>query len=220
MTASGSVSATTWSRNSPSSMLPIIAWMLRPVSSRHASMRSPRLAMGVSESVECWVCQRRREKLSTTETSCPRAENRIAVGQPRYPSPPRIRTLMTARGYRTRPLPPRRGAQAGTRCGFYAPAVMIPVADLLPPELTAIRATGVVIAILVGGYAIARRRALRNADVLILLLVALGLAIVAGTEIPDVLLSAFSFERENGTRIIGVAIFAILVLFLLVLRAL
>jgi len=97
---------------------------------------------------------------------------------------------------------------------------MIPVADLLPPELTAIRATGVVIAILVGGYAIARRRALRNADVLILLLVALGLAIVAGTEIPDVLLSAFSFERENGTRIIGVAIFAILVLFLLVLRAL
>ena len=53
---------------------------------------------------------------------------------------------------------------------------MIPVADLLPPELTAIRATGVVIAVLVGGYAIARRRALRNADVLILLLVALGLA--------------------------------------------
>jgi hypothetical protein len=97
---------------------------------------------------------------------------------------------------------------------------MVPVADLLPPELTAIRATGLVIAVLVGAYAIARRRALRNADVLILLLVALGLAIVAGTEIPDALLSAFSFERENGTRIVGVAIFAILVLFLLVLRAL
>ncbi len=61
---------------------------------------------------------------------------------------------------------------------------------------------------------------LRNADVLILLLVALGLAIVAGTEIPDAILSAFSFERENGTRIVGVAIFAILILFLLVLRAL
>ena len=40
-------------------------------------------------------------------------------------------------------------------------------------------------------------------------MVALALAIVAGTEIPDALLSAFSFERENGTRIVGVAMFAI-----------
>src|SRR5688572_7650204 len=94
------------------------------------------------------------------------------------------------------------------------------VAGLFPPELTTIRAAGLVLAALVAGYAIWRRRELRNADVLILLTVALGLAIVAGTEIPDALLSAFSFERENGTRIVGVAIFAILVLFLLVLRAL
>jgi len=94
------------------------------------------------------------------------------------------------------------------------------VAGLFPPELTAIRAAGLVLAALVAGYAIWRRRELRNADVLILLVVALALAIVAGTEIPDALLSAFSFERENGTRIIGVAIFAILILFLLVLRAL
>jgi hypothetical protein len=93
-------------------------------------------------------------------------------------------------------------------------------ADILPPELTAIRAAGLVLALGIAAYAVWRRRQLRNADVLILLLVALGLAIVAGTEIPDALLSAFSFERENGTRIIGVAIFAILVLFLLVLRAL
>jgi hypothetical protein len=93
-------------------------------------------------------------------------------------------------------------------------------ADLLPPELTAIRATGLVLALGIAAYAIWRRRYLRNADVLILLTVAIGLAIVAGTEIPDALLSAFSFERENGTRIIGVAVFAILVLFLLVLRAL
>ncbi len=97
---------------------------------------------------------------------------------------------------------------------------MPPVADLFPPELTAIRAAGLVIALLVGAYAVARRRELRNVDVLILLLVAIGLAIVAGTEIPDALLSAFSFERENGTRIVGVAIFGILILFLLVLRAL
>jgi hypothetical protein len=94
------------------------------------------------------------------------------------------------------------------------------IADLLPPELTAIRAVGLVLAVLVAAFAIWRRRTMRNADVLILLLVALGLAVVAGTEIPDSILSAFEFERENGTRIVGVAVFAILVLFLLVVRAL
>lgn len=97
---------------------------------------------------------------------------------------------------------------------------MPPAADLLPPELTAIRAVGLLIALAIAVFAIWRRHSLRNADVLILLAIALGLAIVAGTEIPDALLSAFSFERENGTRIIGVAIFAILVLFALVVRAL
>jgi hypothetical protein len=97
---------------------------------------------------------------------------------------------------------------------------MLPCADLFPPELTAIRAAGLVLAAAIAAYAIWRRRQLRNADVLILVLVALGLAIVAGTEIPDAILSAFSFKRENGTRIVGVAIFAILILFLLVLRAL
>jgi len=95
-----------------------------------------------------------------------------------------------------------------------------PLADLLPPELTAIRAVGLVLGVGLGAFAIWRRRALRNADVLILLLVALGLLVVAGTEIPDAVLEAFSFERENGTRIVGVAIFAILILFLLVVRAL
>jgi len=97
---------------------------------------------------------------------------------------------------------------------------MQPLANLFPPELTAIRAGGLIVAALITGYAIARRRELRNADVLILLVVALALAVVAGTEIPDALLSAFSFSRENGTRIVGVAIFAIVILFLLVLRAL
>ncbi|MBA3434566.1 MAG: glycosyltransferase [Actinobacteria bacterium] len=97
---------------------------------------------------------------------------------------------------------------------------MPPTADILPPELTAIRAVGLVLAAAIAAYAIWRGRVLRNADVLILLAIALGLAVVAGSEIPDALLEAFSFERENGTRIVGVAIFAILVLFGLVLRAL
>jgi hypothetical protein len=94
------------------------------------------------------------------------------------------------------------------------------VGNVFPSELTAIRAAGLVVAVLIAAYAIVRRRELRNFDVLILLLVALALAIVAGTQIPDALLSAFSFERSNGTRILGVAIFAIVILFLLVLRAL
>ncbi|MGH2965174.1 MAG: glycosyltransferase family 2 protein [Solirubrobacterales bacterium] len=93
-------------------------------------------------------------------------------------------------------------------------------ANLLPPELTAIRAVGLGLAVLIAGFAIWRRRSLRNADVLILLLIALGLAIVSGTELLDTILSAFSFKRSNGTRIVGVAVFAILILFLLVVRAL
>src|SRR5919204_4845258 len=97
---------------------------------------------------------------------------------------------------------------------------MTPPADVFPPELTALRAAGLVIAALVAAFAIWRRRSLRNADVLILLLIALGLALVAGTQLLDAILSAFSFKRSNGTRIVGVAVLAILIMFLLVIRAL
>jgi len=99
-------------------------------------------------------------------------------------------------------------------------AADLETAGLFPPELTAIRAGGLLFAAAVIAFAIWRRRSLRNADVLILLLLGLGLAVVAGTEIPDAILEAFEFQRENGTRIVGVAVFAILVLFLLVVRAL
>ena len=91
---------------------------------------------------------------------------------------------------------------------------------MLPPELTAIRAVGLVLAAAIAGFALWRRRSLRNLDVLILLLVALGLALVSGTELLDSLFAAFSFEEDNNTRIIGVAVFAIVILFLLVVRAL
>jgi hypothetical protein len=43
---------------------------------------------------------------------------------------------------------------------------------------------------------------------------------VTGTEITDALLSAFSFEKGNGGRILGLAVFAIFILFGLILRAL
>ena len=97
---------------------------------------------------------------------------------------------------------------------------MEPTASVFPNELTAIRIVGLVVAIAVAGFAIARRRSLRNADVLILLVLALGLALVSGTQILDAILSAFSFKRQNGTRIVGVAVFAILILFGLVVRSL
>lgn len=97
---------------------------------------------------------------------------------------------------------------------------MVPSAGIFPAELTALRGAGLLVATLIVVYAVARRRSLRNVDVLILLLVGIGLAIVAGTEITDKLLSAFSFEKGNGGRILGLAVFAIFVLFLLILRAL
>jgi len=93
-------------------------------------------------------------------------------------------------------------------------------AGIFPAELTALRAVGLLSALALVAYAIARRRSLRNADVLILLATGLGLALVAGTEIVNGLLSAFSFEKGNGGRILGLAVFAIFVLFLLALRAL
>jgi hypothetical protein len=97
---------------------------------------------------------------------------------------------------------------------------MVPSAGIFPAELTALRSFGLIAAIALVSYAVARRRSLRNVDVLILLAAGVGLAIVSGTEITDKLLSAFSFEKGNGGRILGLAVFAIFILFLLSLRAL
>jgi glycosyl transferase family 2 len=97
---------------------------------------------------------------------------------------------------------------------------MAPLASLFPNELTALRSAGLIIAVGLVAFAVVRRRQLRNADVLILILAAFGLAIVSGTELTDTLLEAFSFQRGNGGRILGLAVFAIFILFLLILRAL
>jgi Glycosyl transferase family 2 len=93
-------------------------------------------------------------------------------------------------------------------------------AGIFPPELTALRAAGLIAAAAIVAFALMRRRSLRNVDVLILLAAGVALAIVAGTELTDALLSTFSFEQGNGGRILGLAVFSIFVLFLLVLRAL
>jgi len=93
-------------------------------------------------------------------------------------------------------------------------------AGIFPAELTALRSAGLIGAVAVVAYAVLRRRSLRNVDVLILIAAGLGLALVSGTEITDKLLSAFSFEKGNGGRILGLAVFSIFILFMLVLRAL
>jgi hypothetical protein len=97
---------------------------------------------------------------------------------------------------------------------------MVPLAGLFPAELTALRAVGLVIALILVVYAIVRRHQLRNADVLLLLVAGVALAIVTGTEIVNGLLSTFSFEKGNGGRILGLSVFAIFVLFIITLRAL
>ena len=90
----------------------------------------------------------------------------------------------------------------------------------MPAELTALRAVGLAIALILVVYAIVRRHQLRNADVALLLIAGLALAIITGTEVVNGLLSAFSFEKGNGGRIQGLAVFAIFILFIIALRAL
>ena len=85
-------------------------------------------------------------------------------------------------------------------------------------ELSALRILGLAVGVAVIVFAVARRRSLRNGDVLLMLLAGLALVLVSGTELADALLGFFAFERGGGQRILGLAVFAIAVLFVLVLR--
>jgi Glycosyl transferase family 2 len=96
----------------------------------------------------------------------------------------------------------------------------VTTASIFPPELTALRISGLVFAVLLIVFAVWRRQALSNGAVLLAIFGGLALAVVSGTELLDALLEAFAFERGNGGRILGLAVFAIAILFLLVLRAL
>jgi hypothetical protein len=93
-------------------------------------------------------------------------------------------------------------------------------ASIFPPELTALRAAGLVFAVGLLAFAIWRRRELSNGAVLLAIFGSLALIVVSGTDLVDALLEAFAFEQGNGERILGLAVFAIAILFLLVLRAL
>jgi hypothetical protein len=91
---------------------------------------------------------------------------------------------------------------------------------VFPEELTALRAFGLILAVLLIGFAVWKRRSMSNGAVLLAIFGGLALAIVSGTELLNALLSAFAFERGNGGRILGLAVFSIVILFFLVLRAL
>jgi hypothetical protein len=86
-------------------------------------------------------------------------------------------------------------------------------------DLSALRVTGLIAGALVIVFAVWRRRSLRNVDVLILLLAGVALLIVSGTELADSILSFFSFRKGGGGRILGLAVFAIFILFVLTLRS-
>jgi hypothetical protein len=87
-------------------------------------------------------------------------------------------------------------------------------------ELSALRIFGLAIGVALIVFALWRRRSLRNGDMLLLFLAGAGLLVVSGTDLLDSVLSLFSFERGNGGRILGLAVFAVIVLFLLTVRSL
>ena len=87
-------------------------------------------------------------------------------------------------------------------------------------EFSALRASGLVAGIAVMAFAIWRRRSLRNADILIILLAGIALIAVSTTNVADTVLGFFDFKKGGGRRILGLAVFAIFILFLLTLRSL
>lgn len=93
-------------------------------------------------------------------------------------------------------------------------------ASIFPPDLSALRIVGLVVAVCLVLFALAMRSRLSNGAVILAILGGAFLAVVSGTEIFDSVLGALAFEPGNGGRILGLAVFAIFVLFLLVVRSL
>jgi hypothetical protein len=87
-------------------------------------------------------------------------------------------------------------------------------------DLSALRILGTITGALVLAFAVWRRRTLRNGDVLLLLGAGLVLLLVGLTDALDALLRFFSFRRGGGGRILGLAVFAVIVLFVLTVRSL
>jgi hypothetical protein len=112
-------------------------------------------------------------------------------------------------------------ASGSSRCGnahWHAGLTAILPRALV--ELSALRIFGLVIGVLLLAFAVWRRRTLRNGDVLLLLASAVAVLIASGTELLDAALEFFSFQKGGGGRILGLAVFAVIVLFLLTVRSL
>jgi Glycosyl transferase family 2 len=87
-------------------------------------------------------------------------------------------------------------------------------------ELSALRILGALAGLFVIGFAVWRRRTLRNGDILLLFAAGIVLLLVGLTDVLDALLQFFSFRRGGGGRILGLAVFAVIVLFVLTMRSL
>jgi hypothetical protein len=87
-------------------------------------------------------------------------------------------------------------------------------------DLSALRVAGLIAGVAVISFAFWRRRSLRNGDVIIILLAGIALVIVSATNAADAVLEFFAFRKGGGGRILGLAVFAIFILFALTLRSL
>jgi hypothetical protein len=87
-------------------------------------------------------------------------------------------------------------------------------------DLSALRVAGLIAGVAVISFALWRRRSLRNGDVIIILLAGVALVIVSATNAADAVLEFFAFRKGGGGRILGLAVFAIFILFALTLRSL
>jgi hypothetical protein len=87
-------------------------------------------------------------------------------------------------------------------------------------ELSALRLLAAVAGALVMTFALWRRASLRNGDVLLLLAAGVILLLVGLTDVFDAFLDFFSFRRGGGGRILGLAVFAVIVLFAMTMRSL
>jgi Glycosyl transferase family 2 len=87
-------------------------------------------------------------------------------------------------------------------------------------DLSAIRVAGLIAGVAAISLAVGRRRSLRNGDVIIIFAAGLGLVIVSATNLTDAVLEFFAFHKGGGGRILGLAVFAIFILFALTLRSL
>lgn len=86
-------------------------------------------------------------------------------------------------------------------------------------ELSALRILGLVVGVGLFALTFWRRRALSNGDALLLLGVALALIVVSTTPLVNAVLDFFDFREGGGRRVLGLTVFATLILFLLNLRA-